>query len=245
MASPTYESSSYPVRLSLADAHAAVWRRLGRPGTWLDGSQRIAVCEEIRQARDCALCARQKAALSPYTVSGTHDTTGALPELWVEVIHRVVADPGRLTNGWFDRTIGAGMPIGEYVEIVSLIAHLTAIDTFTRALDLPLHALPDAESGHPSRYRPAEAHVTDAWVPTITWGESGPAEADLLVGSQSNIRRALTLVPDEARSYFALGEYQYLTAKQRSDYSRKHRAISNAQIELLAARVSAINQCTY
>jgi alkylhydroperoxidase family enzyme len=245
MTSLAYDASPHPVRAALAAAQVAVWERLGKPGTWLDGEERIAVCREIRHARGCALCARQKAALSPYTVQGEHDTIAGLPALWVEVVHRVVADPGRLTKGWFDRITRAGMPIGAYVEIVSLIAHLTAIDTFTRALDLPLHPLPAPQPGQPSRYRPAEAHVSDAWVPTITWGESGPEEADLLVGQESNIRRGLTLVPDEVRSFFGLGEHQYLTWAERTDFTRRHRAISNVQVELVAARVSALNQCTY
>jgi hypothetical protein len=241
----SYENSPYPIRKALADAQAAVWDRLSKPGTWLNGRQRIAVCYEIRHARDCALCAKQKAALSPYTVTGDHDTLGGFPDPWTEVIHRVVADPGRLTKGWYDRTIAAGMLETEYVEIVSLIAHLTAIDTFTRALDLPQHRLPKPEQGEPSRYRPAEARVTDAWVPTIVWAEAGPNEADFFVGPAANIRRALTLVPDEARSFFALGRNQYLTPTERRDFDGKHRAISNVQVELLAARVSAINQCTY
>lgn len=241
----SYENSPYPVRRTLWDAQGAAWDRLGKPGTWLSGRQRIAVCHEIRHARDCRLCARQKAALSPYAVTGDHDTLGKSPELWIEVIHRVVADPGRLTKGWYDRTIAAGLPETEYVEIVSLIAHLTAIDTFGRALGLPLHPLPAPEPGEPSRYRPVEARVTDAWVPTIVWAEAGPNEADFFVGPAANIRRALTLVPDEARSFFALGGRQYLTPTERRDFDGKHRAISNVQVELLAARVSAINQCTY
>ncbi len=245
MAAFSYENSPYPMRKALVDAQAAVWGRLGKPGTWLDGQQRIAVCHEVRHARDCTLCATQKAALSPYMVTGEHDTLDGIPALWTEVIHRVIADPGRLTKGWYDRTIAAGLPETDYVEIVSLIAHLTAIDTFTRALGLSLHRLPEPEPGETSGYRPAEARVTDAWVPTIVWTEAGPNESDFFVGPAANIRRALTLVPDEARSFFALGGHQYLTPTERRAFDGKHRAISNVQVELLAARVSAINQCTY
>jgi hypothetical protein len=61
----------------------------------------------------------------------------------------------------------------------------------------------------------------------------------------SNIRRALTLVPDEARSFFDLAAHQYLPGRQMFDFSREYRAITHPQIELLAARVSALNQCTY
>src|SRR2546425_1098329 len=97
----------------------------------------------------------------------------------------------------------------------------------------------------PSRYRPREAHHSDAWVPTLAWGKAGPSEADLVRGAVSNIRRALTLVPDEARSFFDLAVHQYLSGQQMFDFSKEYRAITHAQIELVAARVSALNRCTY
>ena len=64
-------------------------------------------------------------------------------------------------------------------------------------------------------------------------------------GREANIRRALTLVPDEARGFFDVVAAQYLAGPQMRDFSREFRAITHLQIELLAARVSALNQCTY
>jgi hypothetical protein len=232
------------LREDLAQAQRRAWDHLGRPGTWLDAKKRIAVAEETRQASDCRLCARRKAALSPYGIDGEHDSLGRLPETWVEVVHRIVSDPARLTRSWYRKVIAA-VAETEYVEIVSVIAHVVALDTFARGLGIERRSLPAARAGEPSRYRPAEARQTDAWVPTLGWGEAGPKEADLVSGPVSNIRRALTLVPDEARSFFDLAAHQYLSGAQMFDFSREFRAITRAQIELLAARVSAINQCTY
>ena len=65
------------------------------------------------------------------------------------------------------------------------------------------------------------------------------------MGRQANIRRALTLVPDEARSFFDVVSAQYLAGPQMTDFGNEFRAITHLQIELLAARVSALNQCTY
>ena len=132
MTSPmSYDDSPYPVRADLADAHGRAWERLSKAGTWLTGAERVRVMAEARRARDCALCARQKAALSPFAVTGAHDATGDLPENWTETIHRIVAAPGRLTHGWYLRTVegdnGGGIPETTFVEIVSLIAHTTAI----------------------------------------------------------------------------------------------------------------------
>lgn len=241
----SYESAPLKVRQDLANAHRRVWEGLASPGTWLDGATRIKVAEEVRHVRGCELCARRKAALSPYSVDGKHDDLGLLPENWVEMIHRIVSDPARLTHGWYQKMISSGIAEGEYVEIVSVMAHVTAIDTFARGLGMPQQPLPLAKPGEPSRYRPAEARVTDAWVPTIVWSEGGPNEADYFVGPSSNIRRALTLVPDEARSFFDLSSYQYLAGPAMRDFGTEYRAITHAQIEFLAARISALNQCLY
>jgi len=52
-------------------------------------------------------------------------------------------------------------------------------------------------------------------------------------------------VPDEARSFFDIVAHQYLPGPAMRDFEKEYRAISHAQIELLAGRISAINQCTY
>jgi hypothetical protein len=237
--------SATKVREDLTEAHQRVMAHLAKPGTWLEGQARIAVADETRHASGCRLCARRKAALSPYGIDGEHDSLGRLPETWVEVIHRIVSDPGRLTQSWYRKITASGIAETEYVEIVSVIAHVVALDTFARGLGVEPRPLPAARKGEPSRYRPAEARQTDAWVPALAWGQAGLKEADLVSGPVSNIRRALTLVPDEARSFFDLAAHQYLSGAQMFDFSKEYRAITHAQIELLAARVSAINQCTY
>ena len=233
------------VREDLAGAQRRVVEWLGSPGTWLDAKARLAVAEETRHAGPCRLCAQRKGSLSPYSIEGRHDSLGCIPDPWAEVIHRIVSDPGRLTRAWYKKVIASGVEETEYVEIVSVIAHLTALDTFARALGIPRQPLPAPREGKPSGYRPAQARLTDAWVPTISWGDGGANEADLVTGAPSNIRRALTLVPDEARSFFGLCVHQYLSGAQMFDFSREFRAITHAQIELLAARVSALNRCTY
>ena len=60
-----------------------------------------------------------------------------------------------------------------------------------------------------------------------------------------NIRRALSLVPEEAHAWFQLVETQYLPGKWMRDFANEYRAITHAQIELIAARVSVLNQCFY
>lgn len=245
MATLSYDGAPFAVRGELEAAHKRAWDRLARAGTWLDGSTRIRVAAETRHAPGCALCAARKAALSPYAVEGRHDGRGELPDNWIEMIHRIVADPGRLTHGGYRRMLASGIADAEYVEIVSVIAHVTAVDTFARGLGIPLPPLPAPLPGMPSRYRPAEARQNEAWAPNIAWAEHGANEADFFAGPPANIRRALTLVPDEARSFFDLVAQQYLPGPAMRDFAHEYRAITHAQIELLAGRISAINQCVY
>ena len=60
-----YASSPIALRDDLAAAHARAWERIGNPGTWWDGAQRVAIAAETRHVPYCALCRRRKEALSP------------------------------------------------------------------------------------------------------------------------------------------------------------------------------------
>ena len=239
-----YADSPYTVRQDIVSAHQRAWEHLSKPGSWLTGEERVKIMAETRYARNCATCARIKDALSPFAVTDPHDAGTDLPENWVNTIHLIVADPGRLTHGWYKKTIDGGIAETHFVEIVSVVAHTTAIDTFARGIGIPLRSLPDPREGEPSRYRP-KARQHQAWAPNIAWDEFGPDEADYFVGPESSIRRALTLVPNEARSFFDVTSAQYLAGPQMRDFTQEFRAITHLQIELLAARVSALNQCTY
>ena len=180
-------------------------------------------------------------------VDGTHDSLGGLPEIAVEIAHRVRTDPGRLGERWYQDVIARGLTEEQYVEIVSVVAHTVAIDTMMRGLGLDILPLPAAEPGSPSRYRPEEAIPGNAWVPWIEPTGANVSEAGIYPSDRppANIMKAMSLVPDEVRSFFDLVTHQYLPGAVMRDFSREYRAISHAQIELLAARVSALNRCLY
>ena len=245
MAAVSYDRAPHCVRRDLADSHPRAWNHLASPGTWLDGATRVAIAAAAREARTCRLCRQRKLSVSPNSQIGQHDDTSALPAGWVDITHRIAIDPGRLTRGWFDRAVEAHIEDGAYVELVSIVAHVTAIDTFARGIGSDVWPLPTPQSGSPTRYRPSEARLHDAWVPTIAWHERGSREEDFFHGLPANIKMALTLVPDEARSFFDLVVHQYLPGPAMRDFAHEYRAITHAQIELIAGRVSALNQCTY
>jgi hypothetical protein len=161
-------------------------------------------------------------------------------------VHRLATDAGRITERWV-QTITDG-PLGpeRYVEIVSIVACVTALDTFDRGLGRPSRALPEPLPGAPSRHRPAGAVRDLAWVPTLAPEVVAADEPNPYpVHGDKNIHRALSLVPQEVFNFFDLDVELYLKDHEIRDFAREPRAITHAQIELLAGRASALNRCHY
>jgi len=197
--SELYASAPIAIRGDLDAAHERAWDRIGRPGTWWDGGQRVAIAAETRHASSCALCRRRKEALSSAAIEGTHDSLGALPESVIEVVHRVRNDPGRLSERWFRSVIVAGFSEEQYVETLSIVAHVVAIDTMARGLGLDALPLPAPKPGPPSHYRPAGAKPGGAWVPWLEPADLTEQEAGIYPAGRpaANIMKAMSLVPDE------------------------------------------------
>ena len=241
-----YPDAAAPIRADILAAHARAWAWIAAPGNWLTGAERVAIAAETRHAIDCRLCAARKRALSPEAVAGEHDGPGVLEPPMVEIVHRIVTDPARLTRRWFEARLAEGVEVTRYVETVGVTAVTVSLDTFARSMGLPLRRLPEPKPGEPSGYRPASARMEEAWVPLILHGEETGTEADIYSGvPRAYILMALTLVPEAKRAFFDLVETQYLPGRWMRDYEVEYRAISHAQIEFLAARISALNQCVY
>ena len=241
-----YAGAAAPVRADIVAEHARALDHIARPGAWYSGAERILIAQAARAARDCELCRARKQALSPLSVEGEHTLTPGLSNTVVEAVHRIVTDPDRLGRTWFEGLMDEGLTAAQYVEIVGVVAHTVSLDTFARAAGVGLLPLPKPVSGSPSGYIPACATPGPGWVPTIAKENASGPEADIYTDMMgANIQRALTLVPDEMRSWFSLVGVQYLPQAWMRDFSREFRAITHAQIEFLAARVSALNRCIY
>ncbi|MCY4550070.1 MAG: alkylhydroperoxidase-related (seleno)protein [Defluviicoccus sp.] len=239
----------FAVRADLDEAWRRAWDHLARPGTWWTGAERLAMVAACREAPECALCRQRAAALSPFAVDGTHDSTSTLPDDVVEAIHRIRTDSGRLTEAWLRETVASGLSEPRYVEIVGVVSIATALDTLAKGLGLPRPALPGPVPGEPSRYRPAGARRGLAWLPIlepedIADGDPNPY-GDKTPDLVANIHRGMSLVPAEVAAFFDLDDAIYLPQFALKDFATEYRAISHAQMELLAARVSMINRCRY
>ena len=246
MTAGNYDTAPFPVREDISAAHARAWDRLARPGRWWSGAERIAIAREVRHAAVCRYCREAAEALSPFAAQGTHDTLAGLPTPALEAIHRIRHHASRLHEGWYQTLLRQGLSEGQYVELIGVMATVLAVDEFRRAMGMTVAPLPQATAGLPTRRRPAGAARDLAWVPTLAPDDVGPDDPDLYAGLGGvNIHRALSLVPEEVMGFFDLDTAQYLPDAVLRDFGNEYRSLSHAQIELLAARVSALNQCVY
>ena len=246
MTATSFAGSAIPVRADLVEAHERAWDAIATPGTWLTGHQRVAVAAEVRHARGCGVCAQIKAALSPESVSGRHQALGTLSAPAVELIHRLTNDSGRLSERWTQAVLARGLSDGEYVDIAGLVAMVMMMDTCVRALGLAPRALPEPKSGEPTRYRPAGARKKAAWLPLVEPEDVTEADGAMYPNPKVGyIYRALSLVPQSVRDYWALANCHYMPGQFVYQFATSIRAISRPQVEILAARTSALHLCAY
>lgn len=181
------------------------------PGTWWDGSERVAIADHVRAAR-----------------YGTEPPQSNLPGPAAEAAETVGAQPATIRRAWVE---GIADTIGypQYVEITGIASRLAAVDTVHDGLGATHEPLPQPEPGEPSRTEEPTARAGAAWVP--------------MVGGAS-ITQALTLVDSESVAQEDLHAPLYLSYEGMAqlDYVA---GLSRAQMELVAARTSAINECFY
>ena len=242
-----YADAPHPIRSDIPAAYRAYWGTLAAPGCWWSGEDRVSIASETRNAIKCEFCAERKNALSPYTLEGEHLSDGTLPDLVVDVVHRIITDQTRITQAYIDNNAANGLSKEAYVELVGVVVAVFCIDEFHRALGLPLEALPEPVAGTPSGYRPAVLSDDIGFVPTVPPDGAVGQEADLWpTGLSANVVRALTLVPDALRDWRKLAAVQYLPLEKMRTFVRDEtRVLNRMQMELVAGRVSAVNECFY
>lgn len=239
-----YKNSPYVIREDIRKEHDSFWSRLAAPGSWWNGTERVAIAREVRNATSCLLCEERKKSLSP---KGIHERNKHLPATAVDAIHRIITDQVRITRKYVDGNAKQGLSCEAYVELLGLVVAVFSIDEFHRALGIPLEPLPIPKSGDPSHYRPIRAVRDVGFVPMLPGDGATGKEADLWSGDRTaNELRALTLVPDALRDWKNLASAQYLSLPGMSNFvAQEDRSINRMQMELVAGRVSAVNECFY
>jgi hypothetical protein len=152
----------------------------------------------------------------------------SLPTSAIEAAATSGARPASIRREWVDRVAGEiGYP--RYVEIVGVTSRLAAVDTFHVGLGVEREELPEPEPGEPAHSEEPLARPGAGWVP--------------MVGGAS-ITQALSLVDAESTAQEDMHGPLYLTYEAMAELDFVG-GLSRAQMELVAARTSAINECFY
>lgn len=202
------------IRGDLPDAFRRVWRALARPGTWWTAPERTAIAEVSREAWG----------------GKDPEAPTALPDPAAEAAAVIGGRPADPREVWIEELVASGLTIEQYVEIVGVASRVTAVDTFHRAMGLPLEPFPAPEDGPANQTLPSPpARPCRAWVPM-----TGPASIPL----------SLSAVTDEMRGMEELHNAMYLSYEQMGDPDFT-RGLHRTQMELVAARTSTINDCFF
>ena len=225
-----YDGVDLPIRPKTIAAQVDSWKRISRPGRWWTGAERIEIARLQRAARD----------YQP-------DESEILPDAAVFAIQKLVVDNANLSREFYQETIAApGMSEDRYVELVAVVVHALSIDEFHRALGLPLEPLPEPQPGEPNCERPTMAEQRYSWPPIVPKSglPDGIAQYYGPLEWGANVISALSLIPENVQWLHDLSEGHYLSFREMRQPDPL-RAISRPQIELIAARVSALNECFY
>lgn len=232
-----YTNTDWNILDLTRDAHIRSWDRLAAPGDWWTGAERISIAAECRRASAM--------------VDGLPDPgpgPSELPEAAVFAVHKLIGDLPNVSREWYEETISAeGMSDAHYIELLGVVVHIWSIDEMHRALDIELEPLPDPIPGEPTRVRPDGAKPHGSWPPTIRPEDLSQSEADIYGGAEyaANVRAAMSLHPDSVRWLADLFEAHYLSWTEIASEQAPFRVLTRPQRELVAARVSALNECFY
>ena len=230
----TFATDSFPVvvRDDVLDGLRFAWDRIAAPGTWWTGVERVAIAATARAAEPRPLWNRRPGTVDD--LAATSVSGEVLSPLAVDTVERVATEAASLTRAWCDAVV-ARLGDAPYAELVAVAIVAVTADRFCAALGRALEPLPAPHPGDPSRARPTDVDDDGAWIPmTVPW--SGP-----------NVGRALSLVPDDNLLRLGLVGALYAGALG-ADFGRlvwDHRPLSRPQVELMAARVSVLNECFY
>lgn len=221
-----YAASGLDVHENIIGIHRASWQRIARPGSHWTAAERVEIARQSRASR----AARGE---PPWARTGLPDAGDTLPDAAVEAARTIGADAHKIDRAWAEKMI-ASLGDARYVELGAVVATMTAIDAFAEAVGRGHEPLPDAvREGEPDGARLLEATDAGAYVPMMEpW--QGP-----------NVARALSLVPD-ANALFMSNVMCMYGGPGGSFYDLAWSGpLSRPQAELLAARVSALNECFY
>ena len=210
------------VRKDIINADRQTWQAIARAGSFWSDSSRIEIAKQARVAR------AQRGELS-FNRSYPDST---LSNEALEAVRKTAADAGKIERSWASKQVAA-LGEGPYAEVVSIVASVAAIDAFSEALGRPNEPLPSAAGGSCSQDKSKSTADIGGYLPMVDPWE-GP-----------NVSRALSLVPTANQLFMTNVSSMYGDNGGGFNDMVWDGPLSRPQAELLAARVSSINECFY
>ena len=237
-----YADSRYPVSPEIEALHDEELQSYAQSGTWGTAAQRTAIAATARMAQ-CEQGLQESVDDEELTAQAK------LPDAAFQLARAVAVDSHNIDRKFCQDIQAQGVSEGAYVEIVALVSRLSNMDVFARGLGIPPRKLREpADDTLPSFERPSEAVDEGFFTASVPSAPQGGALAESLYGKMptGNILRAVSLVPDEARRVIRLVSQQYFRAEHLLNFTvSSDHALSRAQIELVATKVSEHNLCFY
>ncbi|MEM9132724.1 MAG: hypothetical protein AAF962_10550 [Actinomycetota bacterium] len=228
MTDVTDEPASMTVTADIAAAIDEAIETLARPGSWLTAAERLAIAERARSMfalRATPPWLRDPPPAPPALTGLTTAEPGA-----VAIVDMVALDAARIDRAWAEAAVAA---IGEerYVELTGVVATVVMLDVHAQGAGVEPRPLPVPIEGDPSGVVPDGL------------GDIGAHVRALDPFPYANVARALSLVPDINALFRTVMIPCY--SAPGFDRLRWDTPLSRPQVELVASRVAAMNECFY
>jgi hypothetical protein len=220
------------IRPDLLAAQHAAWREVTAPGASWSGAQRAAIAATALAALD------DPDPLPPWVapsgVGRELPGAGELTDDARDAIYRIARHAGTLTEDWYRAVLAAGTDPVAYVELIGVVAAAAAVDGFYRAIGMDRPPLPETVDGPPHRRHPPVEPATLNWVLV-----AAPADVE------ASVVQGLSAAPADFEDVKRLAAAQYIPFDEMGELAWSRGTLSRSEMELIAARLSALRQCFF
>lgn len=162
----------------------AQWARLGEPGTWWSGEERVAIAGVCRAA-----------------LNGEGHADSVLADVAVDAASKIATKAHEIDEAYIRDCEDRGLAPLAMVELLSIVCRVAATDTCKRGVGEPPLPMAEPQTGEPGRTAVAGAALNHGWLPTVSRA-SAPVCFSAVADEQSawgELHSVLYLGMDEMR----------------------------------------------
>ncbi len=221
-----FKTISDLVSKEIIDSFEIIWEHLGQSGSWWSGSQRIAIAQHVRRSAPRPLWDK-----APALDTLPDDYDGELTSFEIGVVERVTVEPSSIDFEVYKHIVER-MGEDKYAELAAVVSQVVPIDHVHDALGIEREELPLAIDSEITMERPEGLVFDVGFLPTLPAEGLPHVAVALSLALADNARRMLLV-----RSMYS--------GQSFGEMVWTHRSLSRPQVELVAARTSALNECFY